>query len=185
MRIAAQRMADENHVITRRRQRSVRLVSDPDGMQRPPAVEHQRPGKIQELRFDRASGAGRDSRRPRGHARDHILGPLARPWPLSDSELPPGDSRWCRCPTGRTPHLRSSRFQQLKAEGRDDPSVALDFQDARVDAVCNVNRLQVLRHRKLMGLADVVRIGLVAPFAEPSQDLAVPIELEHHAFHAG
>jgi hypothetical protein len=64
-------------------------------------------------------------------------------------------------------------------------SVALHFQDARVDAVCNVNRLQVLRHRKLMGLADVVRIGLVAPFTEPSQNLAVPIELEHHAFHAG
>ena len=64
-------------------------------------------------------------------------------------------------------------------------SVALDFQDVRVDAVRHVNRLQVLRHRKLMGLADVVRIGVVAPFAEPSQDLAVPIELEHHAFHAG
>src|SRR3954468_23092082 len=55
-------------------------------------------------------------------------------------------------------------------------SVALDFQDARVDAVGNVNRVQVLRHRKLMGLADVVRVGLVAPLAEPSQDLAVPIE---------
>jgi hypothetical protein len=59
MRIAAQRMADENHVVARRRQRSVRLVRDPDRMQRASAVERERRRKIQELRFNRADRAGR------------------------------------------------------------------------------------------------------------------------------
>jgi hypothetical protein len=58
VRVAAQRMADENHVVARRRQRAVRLVRDPDRMQRASAVERERRRKIQEPRFNRADRAG-------------------------------------------------------------------------------------------------------------------------------
>src|SRR5437764_14821196 len=62
-------------------------------------------------------------------------------------------------------------------------SVALNLQDVREQAVGDVHRLEILGHSQLMALSDVVRIDVVAPFAEPSQYLAVPIELEHHAVH--
>src|SRR5438552_10134992 len=62
-------------------------------------------------------------------------------------------------------------------------SVALNLQDVREQAVGDVHRLEILGHSQLMGLSDVVRIDVVAPFAEPSQYLAVPIEFEHHTVH--
>jgi hypothetical protein len=72
MRIPAQRVADENHVVARRRQCSVRLVRDADRMQRSAAVKAKRIREIQELRFDRADGTRGGLRHWRGHARDHI-----------------------------------------------------------------------------------------------------------------
>ena len=72
VRVAAQRVADENDVVARRRQRPVGLVGDADRMQRPSAVERERRRKIEELRFDRADRARGGLRRWRGHPRDHI-----------------------------------------------------------------------------------------------------------------
>ena len=73
MRVAAQRMADENHVVARRRQRAVGLVGDADRMQRSPAVERERRRQIQKLRLDRAD-------RARGRLRGSAW-PSARSYP--------------------------------------------------------------------------------------------------------
>jgi hypothetical protein len=54
MSIPAQRMADENDVVARGRQRAVRLVGDADGKKLPSAVELKRFGKLEKLRVDDA-----------------------------------------------------------------------------------------------------------------------------------
>ena len=72
VRVAAQRVADEDDVVARRRQRAVGLVGDADRMQLPSAVELQRLRQIEELRVDRPDRAGGGLRRWRGHPRDHI-----------------------------------------------------------------------------------------------------------------
>ena len=70
--VAAQRVADQNDVVPRRRQRPVGLVGDADRMQLASTVERERLRKVEELRVDRADGARGGLRRWRGHAGDHI-----------------------------------------------------------------------------------------------------------------
>ena len=60
VRIAAQCVADENHVVARRRQCAVRLVGDADRMQRSSAVEREGFREIEKLRVDRADRARGD-----------------------------------------------------------------------------------------------------------------------------
>ena len=43
--VAAQRVADQDHVVTRGGQRAIGLVGDPDMVKRPAAVERERPGR--------------------------------------------------------------------------------------------------------------------------------------------
>ena len=71
VRVAAQRVADEDDVVARRRQRAVGLVGDADRMQRAATVELERLRQIEELRLDDACRARGGSRRRGGHARDH------------------------------------------------------------------------------------------------------------------
>src|SRR5690348_2935023 len=54
VRVAAERVADQNHVVTRRGERAVGLVGDPDGIQLTSALERERLRKLQKLRLDRA-----------------------------------------------------------------------------------------------------------------------------------
>ena len=58
VRVAAQRVTDEDHVVACRRERPVRLVGDPDRMQLAPAVEPERTRKVEVLRLDRADRPG-------------------------------------------------------------------------------------------------------------------------------
>ena len=58
VRVAAQRVTDQDHVVACRRERPVGLVGDADRMQLAPAVEPERLRKVEILRFDRAHRAG-------------------------------------------------------------------------------------------------------------------------------
>ena len=81
VRVAAQRVADEDHVVARRRERSVGLVGDADRVQLAAAIERQRLRQVEELRLDRADRAGGGLRALSvAIARDHIAGaaPTAR-----------------------------------------------------------------------------------------------------------
>ena len=55
--VAAQRVTDQDDVVTRRRQRPIGLVGDADRVQRTPAVERQRLRQVEELRLDSADRA--------------------------------------------------------------------------------------------------------------------------------
>ena len=46
--------------------------------------------------------------------------------------------------------------------------VRLELEDVCQQAVSDVDRLTILRDGELMGLSDVVRIGIFPPVAEPS-----------------
>ena len=70
--VSAQRVADQDDVVARRRQRPIGLVGDADRMQLASAVERKRLRKVEELRVDRADGAHGGLRRWRRHAGDHI-----------------------------------------------------------------------------------------------------------------
>ena len=61
VRVAAQRVADQDDVVARRRERPVGLVGDADRMQLAPAVEPQRTRKVEVLRLDRARPSRRRS----------------------------------------------------------------------------------------------------------------------------
>ena len=71
MGVAAERMAHQNHVVTRRREPAVGLVGNPDGIQLPSAVERERFRELEELRGNRPNRARGALRRP-AHASDHI-----------------------------------------------------------------------------------------------------------------
>ena len=75
VRIAAERMADENDVVARRRERAIGLVGDADRRQHPTAIERHRRGEIEELRVDRADRARGGVRPWRGHA--EIISPAS------------------------------------------------------------------------------------------------------------
>ncbi len=72
VRVAAQRVAHEDDVVPRGRQRAVRFVGDTDRVQLPPAVELERLGQIEEPGVDRPDRAGGGLRGWRGHPHDHI-----------------------------------------------------------------------------------------------------------------
>src|SRR3954452_16205753 len=63
VRVAAERMTHKNDIVAGRRQRSVRLIGDANGMKGSATFERYRMRKIQELRVDRAGRAGSGLRR--------------------------------------------------------------------------------------------------------------------------
>ena len=58
VRVAAERVADEDHVVALRRQRAVGLVRDTDRVELPPAVEPHRVRQVEKLRLDGSDRAG-------------------------------------------------------------------------------------------------------------------------------
>jgi hypothetical protein len=63
MRVARERVADENDVVPLRRELAVGLVRDPYVAELAPRVERQRVGQVDELRRDRPDRAGLGDRR--------------------------------------------------------------------------------------------------------------------------
>jgi hypothetical protein len=70
--IAAQRVADEDHVVASRREGAVRFVGHADREQFASTVEPDRSREVEEAGFDRSDRPGRDPGRWCRHPRDHI-----------------------------------------------------------------------------------------------------------------
>ena len=89
VRIAAQRVADQNHVVAGGRERAIGLVRDADGFQLAATVERQRPRKLQKLRLHRANRAHHGLRRRRRHPSIISPGSLSQRMvaPMYDPEL--------------------------------------------------------------------------------------------------
>ena len=130
VRVAAERVADQDDVVARRRQRAVGLVGDADRVQLPPAVERAAApaGRGTASRPCRRSRR-RSSARRRGHARDHI----AVGWRRSRSRHGLRD----RCMIRSIP-MRDSRTSSIDREGltmaHDDASTTASTSQALLDA---------------------------------------------------
>ena len=92
MRVAAQRVAHENDVVTRWRQPPVGLVRDADRGQLPAGVQRQGPREVDELCLDDADGALGSLRGRRSHR--GIISPGGSIISKSDCRNPLGLAQW-------------------------------------------------------------------------------------------